>query len=29
MKGINELGISPAPWNQGKPVPYHEEHVVW
>lgn len=29
MKGIDELGISPAPWNQGKPVPYYEQHVVW
>lgn len=29
MKTLEELGISPAPWNQGKRIPYGEEHILW
>lgn len=29
MKTIEQLGISPTPWNQGERTPYGEEHVLW
>lgn len=29
MKTVEQLGISPAPWNQGKRIPYGEEHILW
>ena len=29
MKTLEQLGISPRPWNQGERVPYCEDHVVW
>lgn len=29
MKTIEQLGISPTPWNQGERTPYVEEHVLW
>lgn len=29
MKTLEQLGISPAPWNVGDAIPYFEEHVVY
>lgn len=29
MKTIEQLGISPTPWNQGDWDPYREDNIVW